>query len=375
MKKGLKEGLLLTSVLLLAACGNVNETSQNTSQDDKQEQQLESKESKKEESKESKKEESKESKKEESKESKEEESKESKKEESKEEESDTVTDGFEPDKYEVGLNDYEQYIEDSESLQELLGDDYLKTDYDATEEIKEYNGKSLTEHLEELNYEVSYASAKQISDDSYLFKGLTEEEQELYLMMVYTQSNIITSAGTQILGQTVENNEAITTLYKELDDELGIKIEKLDELVEIVTVEEETEESKAVMESEAYNKFMNSYLVDNYTLDISGLTTQQEVDDAYKEHLDEVKNKEFVETINGTELNYIHDMVNFLRLSRVVINTSKADEMSDEELEEFFKKRAEKEQAEMESLLEESEGATEESNTEESSTEDTESNE
>lgn len=355
LKKGLKAGLLLTSVLLLAACGEVGEplskkveapvqgqttdsvgsgiTDEETKDVKSRKESMDEEESIKTESGDTGNEESSE------------ETVESD-EESSEETVELVKEelrGFDPSKYELGLDEYEPLLADNELIEELLQDDYLKVGYDDLEEITEYEGKDIAEHLEELNYEVSYESAKQVTEFAYHFKGLSEEEQNIYLNMIYTQSSITTALGSQILGQTVSSVNATKQLYKDLDEELGVQIKTFDELMELIVVNADTDEGKEVLESEAYATFMDAFEV-GYALDISQLNTIDEVNDAYEVHKKEVESKEFSNVIQGADLNYIHEMVNYLRLARVVIYTSKTEEMPEEELVEFFNKQAEKEQ-------------------------------
>lgn len=345
LKKGLKAGLLLTSVLLLAACGEVGEPVDKTVEAPEQGQTTESVGSgiTDEETKDVKS--RKESEDEE--ESTKAESGDTGNEESSEETVELVKEelrGFDPSKYELGLYEYEPLLVDNALIEELLQDDYLKVGYDDLEEITEYEGKDIAEHLEELNYEVSYESAKQVTEFAYHFKGLSEEEQNIYLNMIYTQSNLTAAVGSQILGQTVSSVKAIKQLYKDLDEELGIKVKTFDEFMELAVVKADTDEGKEVLESEAYATFIDAYSEEDYALDLSQLNTLDEVNDAYEVHKKEVESKEFSNVIQGADLNYIHEMVNYLRLARVVIYTSKTEEMPEEELVEFFNKQAEKEQ-------------------------------
>lgn len=354
LKKGLKAGLLLTSVLLLAACGEVGEPVDTTIEAPEQGQTTESvgtgisdEETKDVKSR-------KESEDEE--ESDKTESGDTGNEESSEETVELIVEelrGFDPSKYELGLYEYESLLADNDLIEELLQDDYLTIGYDALEEFTEYEGKDIVEHLEELNYEVSYESAKQVTEFAYHFKGLSEEEQNIYLNMIYTQSSLTTAVGSQILGQTVSSVKAIKQLYKDLDEELGIKVKTFDEFMELVVVKADTDEGKEVLESEAYATFIDAYSEEDYALDLSQLNTLDEVNDAYEVHKKEVESKEFSNVIQGADLNYIHEMVNYLRLARVVIYTSKTEEMPEEELVEFFNKQAEQEQEALNKQLEE----------------------
>lgn len=253
--------------------------------------------------------------------------------------------GFNPTEQEVGLVDYDKYVGDWEALSELLGDNYLSVDYKEDADITEVNGVPLAEHLEDLNYEVSYESAKEITGYSYLFKGLSEEEQEMYMKMVYTHSGLTASAGTQILSFTKTNADKLATFFVDLKEETGIELVTLDALLQLIMVDAESEDAKTISESEAYNTFFDGFLDDTYTIDVSALSTDEAVEAEYKAHREDVLDREFTDTIKGADLNYIHDMVNHLRLARIVITSSAKDEMSDEELEVFFNKLAEEEEA------------------------------
>lgn len=257
--------------------------------------------------------------------------------------------GFNPTKQEVGLVEYDKYVGDWEALAELLGDNYLSVEYKEDADITEVNGVPLAEHLEALNYEVSYESAKEITGYSYLFKGLTEEEQEMYMKMVYTHSGLTASAGVQILSFTKTNADKIATFFVDLKEETGIELVTFDELLQLIMVDTESEDAKTITESEAYDTFLDGFLDDTYTIDVSALSTDEAVEAEYKAHREDVLDREFTDTIKGVDLNYIHDMVNHLRLARIVITSSAKEEMSDEELEEFFNKVAEKE-AELEEV-------------------------
>lgn len=257
--------------------------------------------------------------------------------------------GFNPTEQEVGLVEYDKYVGDWEALSELLGDNYLSADYKEDADITEVNGVPLAEHLEDLNYEVSYESAKEITGYSYLFKGLSEEEQEMYMKMVYTHSGLTASAGVQILSFTKTNADKIATFFVDLKEETGIELVTFDELLQLIMVDTESEDAKTVSESEAYDTFFDGFLDDTYTIDVSALSTDEAVEAEYKAHREDVLDREFTDTIKGADLNYIHDMVNHLRLARIVITSSATEEMSDEELEEFFNKVAE-EEAELEEV-------------------------
>lgn len=262
---------------------------------------------------------------------------------------DSNYEGFNPTEQEVGLAEYDKYVGDWEALSELLGDNYLSVDYKEDADITEVNGVPLAEHLEALNYEVSYESAKEITGYSYLFKGLSEEEQEMYMKMVYTHSGLTASAGVQILSFTKTNADKIATFFVDLKEETGIELVTFDELLQLIMVDTESEDAKTITESEAYDTFLDGFLDDTYTIDVSALSTDEAVEAEYKAHREDVLDREFTDTIKGVDLNYIHDMVNHLRLARIVITSSAKEEMSDEELEEFFNKVAEKE-AELEEV-------------------------
>ena len=248
--------------------------------------------------------------------------------------------GFNPTKQEVGLVEYDKYVGDWESLAELLGGNYLSVDYKEDADITEVNGVPLAEHLEDLNYEVSYESAKEITGYSYLFKGLSEEEQEMYMKMVYTHSGLTTSAGTQILSFTKTNAAKLATFIVDLKEETGIELVTFDELLQLIMVDTESEDAKTITESEAYVTFLDGYLDDTYTIDVSAVATDEAVEAEYKAHREDVLDREFTDTIKGADLNYIHDMVNHLRLARIVITSSAKEEMSEEELKVFFNKLA-----------------------------------
>ena len=265
--------------------------------------------------------------------------------------------GFDPTTHKLGLLEYDEYVGNSEALSELLGDDFLAVDFVETDDITEFDGKPIAEHLADLNYEVSYESAKEITEYSYNFKGLTEDEQDMYLKMVYTQSDLTTSAGTQIISYTTVNAEKLNQFFKDLKEETGINLETFDKLLQAVMVDTEAEDTKKIVDSKAYETFLDGYLLDMYTLDVSTLKTDEAVDAEYEAHRKVVEEKEFTDTIKGADLNYIHDMVNHLRLARIVITSSSKDKMSEEELDVFFTEVAKKEE-EARKEAEAAEGAT-----------------